>query len=160
MSEAHVETLERDLREDPNPIRDLITYLKGKPSIRDLVGDRIYPVVGETDVYPMIVIRRSLSRYTHNLTGAEGSAKTTAEVTIFGDSYDLVVRIGFRIWKQLLGFGSATDKMGNTTHVQAITCQQDNDDFSPAIQGASLGKYVVNQAYELTFKISTQRPSP
>lgn len=129
----------------------LITYLKTKSGLTDLVGTRIrFAFAEQTDKPPYIVINNIDNVHKHHMTAASGQVVGRFQVDCYGSTPLSAMNVAEQVRLSLDG------KQGTVGADYLELCHLDSerDDTTPPVPGADTGIYAVQQDYLIGWSVS------
>jgi hypothetical protein len=135
---------------------DLRNYLVSQATITAYTSTgRIYPVRlplklrTETSLPALTYWRRS-GGHNHDLGGSAGTAMPAVQIDCWAASYETADKLAEAVRLKLQGFAGTMGSTSTTT-IQAITLDDEKDDFEPYDDGSDDGIFVRSQIYSIRY---------
>lgn len=130
---------------------DLITYLRSKPNLTALVGDRIaMNASAQDEALPRIVIQRVSDDHAHHLTAASGYARTSYQFTCYAASTLDAAAVAEQLRLALDGYQGSMGDMP----IGVCNLQDQRDGYDPPTDGDGTGTFNVQQDYLIGHAVS------
>lgn len=124
--------------------------LVADPAVHEILGDRIYPVIGPASAaIPFATWRRQAVNREMTLNGAAGAPTVTLAVDLYAETYEGVRELADRCRVVLDGWGGS---LGNSIVVRIVSLLGESDGFVQLAGGDLPPVYQVTQTYTILWQ--------